>query len=53
MSDDNIKASLVMYGSYFVLFCKFFYDSYVGKRNAKFAAASSGENQGAKRVSKS
>jgi len=41
VSDDNIKASLVMYGSYFVLFCKFFYDSYVAKRNAKFASASS------------
>ena len=52
VSDDNIKASLVMYGSYFVLFCKFFYDSYVAKRNAKFASASSGENHRVMRVSK-
>ena len=48
VSDENIKASLLMYFSYFVLFCKFFYDSYMSKmkdaRAAKLAAASkSGE----------
>ena len=40
MSDENIKASLLMYASYFVLFCKFFYDTYMSKmKNARSAAA--------------
>lgn len=46
MSDENIKASLLMYASYFVLFCKFFYDSYMSKmkdaRAARLAASASG-----------
>jgi len=36
VSDENIKASLLMYASYFVLFCKFFYDTYMSKmKNAR------------------
>jgi len=40
VSDENIKASLLMYASYFVLFCKFFYDTYMSKmKNARSASA--------------
>ena len=40
VSDENIKASLLMYASYFVLFCKFFYDTYMSKmKSAKSASA--------------
>lgn len=38
VSDENIKASLLMYASYFVLFCKFFFDSYMSKRRDARAA---------------
>ena len=35
MSDQNIKLSLLMYASYFLLFGQFFYNSYVrAKTNA-------------------
>ena len=47
VSDENIKASLLMYASYFVLFCKFFYNSYMAKmkdaRAARLAVSSFGE----------
>ena len=47
VSDENIKASLLMYASYFVLFCKFFFDSYMSKRRdaraARLAASAPGE----------
>ena len=47
VSDENIKASLLMYASYFVLFYKFFYDSYMAKmkdaRAARLAVSSFGE----------
>src|SRR5581483_2922808 len=35
VSDENIQLSLLMYSSYFVLFVRFFYNSYIGKRNKK------------------
>ena len=38
MSDTNLKLSLLMYCSYFVLFARFFYNAYVNKCQQKLAA---------------
>lgn len=35
VSDTNLKLSLLMYCSYFVLFARFFYDAYVLKNERK------------------
>ena len=35
MSDTNLKLSLLMYCSYFVLFARFFYNAYVNKCERK------------------
>ena len=38
VSDQNIKLSLLMYASYFVLFGRFFYNSYLRNKHSKAAA---------------
>merc|ERR1740131_922874 len=38
VSDTNLKLSLLMYCSYFVLFARFFYNAYVNKCQQKLAA---------------
>merc|ERR1711963_385048 len=35
VSDNNIKLSLLMYCSYFVLFARFFYNAYLKPKNSK------------------
>merc|ERR1719348_1327147 len=35
VSDTNLKLSLIMYTSYFVLFARFFYNTYLGSNNRK------------------
>ena len=47
VSETNLKMSLLMYSSYFVLFARFFYNTYVGSRTGgkgeKCKASSAGE----------
>ena len=46
VSETNLKMSLLMYSSYFVLFARFFYNTYVGSKagkNGKSKASSAGE----------
>jgi hypothetical protein len=33
VTDENLKVSLVMYGTYFLLFAQFFFGSYIFKRS--------------------
>ena len=39
VSEQNIKLSLLMYFSYFVLFARFFYKAYVDRRSPRKGAA--------------
>ena len=46
VSETNLKMSLLMYSSYFVLFARFFYNTYVGSKagkNGKSKTSSAGE----------